>query len=182
MLAKFKKIVNIISLCFLGLATLLAVLLAGVRVFGVTPYTVISGSMEPKYPVGSVVYVKKVAAEDLREKDVITYIIDGKTVVTHRIIEILPDEFDPTVLRFRTKGDNNNSADGEPVHENNVLGKVVFSLPVLGYVAYVIQTPPWSYMTMLVCLMILLLTFLPDVLGKVIAEEKAKKDESDEER
>ncbi|MBO5479912.1 MAG: signal peptidase I [Clostridia bacterium] len=179
MLAKFKKVVNIISLSFLGLALLLAILLVGVRIFGVTPYTVLSGSMEPNYPVGSIVYVQKVNPADLKERDVITYTI-GKTVVTHRIIEVIEDENNPTNLSFRTKGDNNDDADGDPVLARNIIGKVVFSLPLLGYMAFVIQTPPFSYMVILVCVMILLLAFMPDVLEKLLAEEQAKTEQTDE--
>lgn len=174
-MAKFKKIVNIISLSFLGLAAVLAILLAGVRIFGLAPYTVISGSMEPKYPVGSIVYVKDVPPTELKEKDVITYTIDGKTVVTHRIIEVLCDEKDPTVRYFRTQGDNNGTPDSDPVHQGNVLGKVVFSLPVLGFVAYFIQTPPLTYIALSICFMVLLLTFMPDLMEKMIAEEQEQK-------
>ena len=178
MLAKFKKVINIISLSFLGVALILAVLLVGVRIFGLMPYTVLSGSMEPNYPVGSIVYVQKVDPADLKERDVITYTI-GKTVVTHRIIEVVKSETDPTDIRFRTKGDNNDDADGEPVLASNVIGKVAFSLPLLGYVAFVIQTPPWSYMVILICVMILLLAFLPDVLEKLLAEGQAQTNDTD---
>jgi signal peptidase len=179
-LAKFRKAINIISLSFLGVALLIALLLVGVRIFGLTPYTVLSGSMSPKYPVGSVVYVAKVNPADLNERDVITYVIGSNTVVTHRIVEVITNENDPTDISFRTKGDNNDDPDaGEPVPADKIIGKVVFGLPILGYIAYVIQTPPWSYFLLLICALILLLTFLPDVMEKMIAEEKGedKKDE-----
>ena len=182
MLAKFKKVVNIVSIGFLSLAILLAILLVGTRIFGFTPYTVLSGSMEPRFPVGSVVYVRKIDPAELQTGDVITYVIDGGTVVTHRIIEIIPDEEDASVLRFRTKGDNNNITDGEPIHSNNILGKVAFCLPLLGYVSHYIQTPPWTYFVIAIVLMMLLLAFIPDLLEKALAEEKSDDGQTDEKK
>ena len=159
-----KRIFDIIFTAVMVVVITLAVLLAGVRLFGLTPYTVISGSMEPKYPVGSLIYVKKVGIKDLKVDDVITYVIDGGTVVTHRIIEIIPDEDNPTVVRYRTKGDANKDADGEPVHINNVLGKAVFNIPLLGYVTYYIQNPPGSYIATGALMVLVLLSFLPGLL------------------
>ena len=162
---KLKKIYSIIISVFLGIVILIAVLLVGVRLFGLTPYTVLSGSMSPKYPVGSVVYVGTVNPFDLKEKDVITYVIEGGTV------EVIPDEDDPTVVRFRVKGDANEDADGDPVHCSNVLGKVVFGLPVLGYVAYFVQRPPGSIWAIGLCVTLVILSFLPDLLDKLFKEE-----------
>ena len=123
----FEKGFNIVTSTLLAAVVILAILLAGVRLFGIHPYTVLSGSMEPAYHVGSLVYVVKADPEDLKVGDDITYMLNSSTVVTHRIVEILPDEDDPTVLRFRTKGIANNTEDGTPVHENNVIGKVFVS-------------------------------------------------------
>ena len=54
---KFKKIWNVVSTVLVAAVVLLAVLLVGVRLFGLQVYTVLSGSMEPAYPVGSLIYV-----------------------------------------------------------------------------------------------------------------------------
>ena len=56
----FKKVWNVVSSILVSLAVLLAVLLVGVRLVGLRPYTVLSGSMEPTYHTGSLIYVKKV--------------------------------------------------------------------------------------------------------------------------
>lgn len=175
---KIKKIYSIIISVLLGIVILLAILLVGVRVVGFTPYTVLSGSMSPKYPVGSIVYVRKVNPFELKEEDVITYVIDGGTVVTHRIIEVLFDEDDPTVVRFRVKGDANEDPDGEPVHCNNVLGRVSFGIPLLGYVAYFVQRPPGSIWAIGLCVMLVILSFLPDLLDKLFKEEDDSPQES----
>ncbi|MEI3100617.1 MAG: signal peptidase I [Oscillospiraceae bacterium] len=83
---------------------------------------VLSGSMEPTYHVGALIYVKKVDAMELRSGDVITFMLDEDTVATHRIVEVVPDAEDSSVLRFRTKGDADGNVDGSLVHYKNVLG------------------------------------------------------------
>jgi len=166
-----KKIWNIISAVLVALAVLLAVALVGVRLVGLKPYVVLSGSMEPTYHVGSLIYVKSVDYRELKVGDPITYMIDKDTVVTHRIVEILPDEQDPEVIRYFTKGDANDTADGSSVHYRNIIGKPVFSLPGLGYLANYIQHPPGTYVAMAFGALLILLVFLPDV----FAEDDKKK-------
>ena len=61
-----KRAVNIITSTLLVLVLLLAAALVGVRLFGIAPYTVLSGSMEPTYPVGSLIYVKPIDTNDLQ--------------------------------------------------------------------------------------------------------------------
>lgn len=159
-----KNLWNTLSWLLVLLVVLLAVALVGVRLIGLRPFAVLSGSMEPAYKVGSLVYVRKTDPEDLKVGDVITFMQSEDTVVTHRIVEIVPDEEDPSVLRFRTKGDGNDTEDGSPVHYRNVLGRVVFSLPGLGYVAGYISGSPGRYVAMGVAAVLLVLVFLPDVL------------------
>lgn len=105
-----KKLWNFITTLFVAAAVVLAVALAGVRLAGIQVYTVLSGSMEPTYHTGSVIYVKKVDYTALRVGDPITFMVDEHTVATHRIVNIIPDDEDPTVLRFVTKGDANAAA------------------------------------------------------------------------
>ena len=167
-----KKIMSIITTLLLVIVILVAVALVGVRIFGIAPYTVLSGSMEPTYHVGSLIYVKAVNVGELKVGDPITYIIEGGTVVTHRIIEVLPDYGEDGSVGFKTKGDANNVEDGTPVHSKNVLGKPLFSIPLLGYAAYFIQNPPGSYLAIGACIIIVLLTFLPELLDKLLEEEQ----------
>lgn len=118
---------------------LLAVLLVGVRLVGFTPYTVLSGSMEPHYHVGSIIYVSDIDPMDIKVKDPITYHMSSGTVVTHRVIEVL-NEGTPE-LAFKTKGDANKDPDGTPVPASAVIGKPQFSIPYLGYVSDYVQKP-----------------------------------------
>lgn len=168
--AKLKKTWNIISTVLVAAVVILALLLAGARLLGMQVFTVLSGSMEPTYHTGSIIYVKKIATEDIQPGTVITFMLDEDTVATHRVTAVVPDQEDPTVVRFRTKGDANNAEDGSLVHYKNVIGTPVFTIPGLGYVANYIQHPPGTYVAISAAAVLLLLVFLPDVL----APEKKK--------
>ena len=157
----------------------MAVLLAGARLFGLQVYTVLSGSMEPQYHVGSIIYVKEVEPSELKVGDAISFLLSENTVATHRIIEILPDENDPNVIRFRTKGDNNDIEDTNPVHCNNVLGKVVGTIPLLGYVSDFVQNPPGTYITMGAIFILVLAVFLPDIFGSARALKAEQEQEKE---
>lgn len=160
---KLKRIGNILGGVVVVLAVVLAAALVGVRLVGLRPFVVLSGSMEPAYPVGSLIYVKEADYKSLAVGDVITFLMDEDTVVTHRIIEILPDESEPDTLRFVTQGDANDAPDGSTVHYKNILGKPVLTVPGLGYLADYIQHPPGSYVAVSVGAILLLLAFLPDL-------------------
>ena len=64
-----RIIIKVLSTAVVAIVVVLAVLLAGVRLVGLTPYTVLSGSMEPTYHVGSVIYVRGVDPTTLKEGD-----------------------------------------------------------------------------------------------------------------
>ena len=168
----FKKIWNAVTWVIVAAAVLLAMLLVGVRLVGLRTFTVLSGSMEPTYHTGSLIYVKKVDAANLSEGTVITFMLDENTVATHRIVGVVPDEDEPGVVRYRTKGDANEVEDGSLVHYKNVIGTPVFSIPKLGYVANYIQHPPGTYVTISVGAMVLLLMFLPELIGVLTADNE----------
>jgi len=168
-----KRVLNWLSALLVALVVLLAIALAGVRLIGLRPFVVLSGSMEPNYHVGSLIYVKDVDYRELKVGDPITYMLDQNTVVTHRIIEVLPDAEDPDTIRYFTQGDANDVADGSSVHYKNIIGKPVFSIPYLGYLSNYIQHPPGTYVAIAFGALLILLVFLPDVFTP--DEEKKKK-------
>ena len=161
-----KRIWNWISSILVAAVVLLAVALVGVRIVGLQPYVVLSGSMEPTYPVGSLIYVKSTDYKQLKVGDPITFLVSEDTVATHRIIEVLPDEDDPNTIRYFTQGDANDAPDGSSVHYKNIIGKPVFSIPYLGYVSNYIQAPPGKYVAISGCALLMLLVFLPDIFVK----------------
>lgn len=178
MSATIKKAWNVISWVLVAAVALLALLMGGVRLVGLNPYVVLSGSMEPAYQTGSLIYVKKVDPFTLEAGDVITFMMNEDTVATHRIVGVVPDEEDSTVIRFRTKGDANDAEDGSLVHYKNVIGTPIFSIPYLGYIADYIQHPPGMYIAISAGAVLLLLVFLPDVFaddGKDVKKPRREK-------
>lgn len=173
-----KKIWNVVSSVLVALVVLLALLLVGARLVGLQVFVVLSGSMEPTYHTGSLIYVKKVDPYTIQEGQPITFMMSETTVATHRVVGIVPDEEDPTVIRFRTKGDANDTEDGGLVHYKNVIGRPVFSIPYLGYVADYIQHPPGRYVALSAGAVLLLLVFLPDVFSE--DPDKKKKAEAED--
>jgi len=170
-----KRIWNAVTTVLVVLVVILALLLVGVRLFGIQVFTVLSGSMEPSYHTGSLIYVKKVDPFELEPGDVITFALDEDTVATHRVVGIVPDEEDPAVIRFRTKGDANDAEDATLVHYMNVIGSPIFTVPKLGYVSNYIQNPPGMYIAIAVAAILLLLVFLPDLLFNDEEEKKSSK-------
>ncbi|MFW5617797.1 MAG: signal peptidase I [Prevotella pectinovora] len=168
-----KKIWNVISSILVALVVLLALLLVGARVVGLQVFTVLSGSMEPTYHTGSLIYVKKVDPYTIKEGQPITFMLDENTVATHRVVGIVPDEEDPTVIRFRTKGDANDAEDGGLVHYKNVIGTPVFTIPKLGYLANYVQHPPGMYVAISAGAVLLLLVFIPDIFADDDKKKKA---------
>lgn len=168
----FSKVCNILStLILIVFAAIAAVLILPV-VFGCKSMAVVSGSMEPNIPVGSIVIVNEVDAEELEVDDVITYQISGGTMVTHRIVAI--DNENQCVT---TKGDANDVEDGNPVAFSNIVGKKLFHVPLLGYLTIYIKTPLGIVGVCGVMIVLILLNFLPSVLEP--EEEKGSEKEAE---
>jgi signal peptidase len=95
-------------------------------------YIVLSGSMEPDISTGDVVVVGRVDADAVGVGDVITFSRAGSdVVVTHRVVEVVTSD---QGVAFRTKGDANEEADPSVVRPENVVGRVVLTIPYLGHV------------------------------------------------
>lgn len=122
--------------------------------------TVMSGSMEPTLPVGSVALIKKQAPSAFVEGDIMTFMsndpaLSGK-VVSHRVIEVIDSENNG--LMFLTKGDANEDPDLAAAIAPNVIGRVVFDVPYLGYVLNFMGTKNGFFLLLLLpCMIILLL-------------------------
>lgn len=165
-----KKIWNGINGILIGLVILLAIALVGVRLIGIDVYVVLSGSMEPAYKTGSVIYVKETDTSKLQSGDVITFYLNGNTIATHRIVEVLQENGE---IAFRTKGDANDVEDGSAVPASQVIGTPVFTIPYLGYLVTYMQSTSGRYATAAVGALLLLLFFLPDM---IFGSEKKSKE------
>ncbi len=162
-----KKAWNIISTVLVVIIVLCAVFLMGSRLLGFKVFNVISGSMEPKYSMGDLIYVKSVDTSTIEEGDVITFVLNEDLVVaTHRVVSV-----DKENQHFYTKGDANQTPDAAPVHFKNVIGVPQFSIPLLGYVSDFIQNPPGMYITIGIGVVLIIAVFLPDLLGKKKKED-----------
>lgn len=143
----FQKTINFLVNLILVLVLLLVIAFAGVRLVGLTPYTVTSGSMASIFPVGSIIYVKNVPPEEVAVGDSITFFLGESTVATHQVWKIDTEE-----QQFRTQGVDNLDAEGNiqkdasPVPFHKLIGKPVFCIPQLGYVYGIIKTPVGLWM------------------------------------
>ena len=201
------KIWNVFTTLLVVAVLMMAVLLVGVRLVGLTPYAVLSGSMEPTYHVGSLIYVKDVEPSKIEIGDPITFVVNEDLLVaTHRVVdinmfltgsrEVLDDngqpvkdekgnivyeeyELDEPSYYFTTKGDANEDIDGSPVYYKNVQGVPVFSIPLLGFLSSWLQTRKGMIMGISIARVIIILTFLPDILKLVDEPEKKKTDGSE---
>jgi signal peptidase len=119
-----------------GLAVVLVVL---PRVTGSVPLSVLTQSMEPTLPPGTLVVVRPVAPADVRIGDVVTYQLESgrPEVVTHRVVAI--DSSSDGTRRFVFRGDANDAVDAEPVIPAQIRGEVWYSLPLLGTVNQVVN-------------------------------------------
>ena len=181
--AKKKKRPVAVLCSALGTALLILIVAACVpltvpRLFGLKIYTVVSGSMEPAIPTGSLVYVKQAEPGQVKAEEVIAFygVRDTASIITHRVVEnrALTGE-------FITKGDANQTEDMNPVPYENLIGRVVFSIPWLGGAAQAMTGGSGRLAAVLLILAALALHGAAAILGR----EKGRKsggETSDKER
>ena len=134
---KALKILYYIFIAFIGLIAVLLI----ISIFPITGnfkvMIVQSGSMQPEIKMGSIVAVKPI--DNYKIGDVITFqVARNKEPVTHRIHDIKVVGGEP---RYITKGDANNAPDQREISQREVIGKVLFNIPYLGYVIDFAQKP-----------------------------------------
>lgn len=106
--------------------------------FTIRSYVVLTGSMEPAIPTGSMVFVRPSSL--YKPPDIITY-QSGTTIITHRIIDRI---LKGTRIIYVTKGDANKNLDSRPVFQDRIIGKVFFHIPAIGMIVRILQTP-WGF-------------------------------------
>lgn len=117
----------------LGVTGLLLAAVLVPRVAGATPFAVLTGSMEPGLPPGTLVVVRPVQPEQLGVGDVITYQLRSgePTVVTHRVVGVGYDGRGE--LSLQTQGDANDVPDEQPVRPVQVRGELWYAMPYVGH-------------------------------------------------
>ena len=128
------------GLLILVILVLLGIMI-GTRLSYGTLAVVLSASMEPALPQGALAVTVKVDADKIKVGDIIAFRSEENPDITtsHRVVEILTDDGE---LLFRTKGDANEEADAISVAASNVVGKVCFDIPCVGYVTWFVKSPP----------------------------------------
>jgi len=140
-------------------------------IFGIKPYIVLSGSMEPVIETGSVVYINThVGFDEIKEGDIIGF-KENDAKITHRVVKINSDN------TFTTKGDANKSEDLKTISPNEYLGKNVFNIPKIGKLIEKVKTKMGIFVVFLfIGINILLIIFEDD------EEPRNKKNEPKEEK
>lgn len=168
-----KRFIALLSSLALVLVVVLAVVSFVPRAFGYMPLAVLSGSMEPELPVGSMVFVRQVEPTDIAVGDIATFYRSDGAVVTHQVYEI-----DPVAQVICTQGIANKNADGSIVHDaeqtpfSRVIGTVSLCIPYLGFVNAYCTTMPGL---LVVVAVLALLVAASIVLDRMNTDEPAGK-------
>lgn len=149
-------------------------------------YTIISPSMTPNINVYDVVFDKKVKADEVKEGDVITFIstssLSEGTTITHRVVGVVETEGG---RKFRTKGDYNLVADSSLVDEQHLIGKVLFKIPQLGRVQFMLQSKGgWLFALLIPALIVVIFDIIKVLRLSTVKEaidESLKEPEKDPE-
>ena len=125
--------------------------------FGCQSYVILSGSMEPAIPTGSLV-ITDTRRTRPEPGDIITYKA-GENCITHRVVAVMDDQ-------VITRGDNNDGADPFPVRNSQILGIVRASIPLIGYLIIVLKKR-WAF-----CLLILLFSYAAAHIARRASSQK----------
>lgn len=151
---KIFNFLKILLNCILTTIIVFGVCFVGLFCFGIQPYVVESGSMEPTIKTGSVSFINKNAKfEDITVGDIIAFEITDGVYATHRVVSI--DEEGIT-----TKGDGNNMEDAMTTTEDTFLGKNIFSIPKCGIIVKKLQTTSGKIMLGTIIVVLFLAAFL----------------------
>jgi len=178
----YKVAGKIVSVMMLTLMSVLVFFLLQSRIAGGAPsiagyqlYIVLSGSMSPAFETGSVVLVRPLAPSAVQPGDIITYRDPdpekADTIVTHRVMAVLPTE----PLSFTTRGDANNANDLIPIPASNLLGRVNYSVPLLGYLLSFVRTGAGILLMVIVPALLIVVSELRRFISYAAAFEKEKK-------
>lgn len=157
----------------LAIVTAIAVVFIAVNLItGTKGYAVTSNSMSDSFNRGDVVFSKRVSFDDLNKGDVITVKVNNSGYFTHRIVDI-----DAEKRTVTTKGDANSSVDPMPTNAEMIVGRMVYSLPFLGYISILFNSS--SHTTVLLIILVLTAAALIAV-NTVVSKKKKMRGDSNE--
>ena len=159
------KIIKYIINSLTALIIIIGGVFLGLYVYGIVPYIVLSGSMEPKIETGSLSFINvNTAYDNIAKYDIIAYRMNNNRLVTHRVIDIKDEGFE-------TQGDNNENKDANLITKADYVGKNIFWIPKAGYAMKAVQTPRGK--VIFGTIIVLLLTA-----GLLLGEDKKKEKET----
>ena len=170
--AKPPKVARVMQAVMRAVCFVLLVLVCCIgvpRFFGVNEFNILTGSMYPTYPVGSLVFVQPKDPSSIRPGEVVSYIMNSDLdIVTHRCVA---NDYDDKMLV--TRGDANNS-DDSPILYENVVGIVVFSVPYVGGVVdYLTNDNTGRVLGVSILVTVLCLTVLSEMLCSYLTKQSA---------
>jgi signal peptidase len=172
MMKLFNILLNIVVAIFIALAALLMISSFDIPGLPLDARTVLTGSMEPTLPTGSIVFIYP--QDTYAKDDIVTYQRTDSQLevpITHRIIEVETGENGETL--FKTKGDANDYPDFEPVRSAEISGKVIFHLPFIGRLLDAAKTPiGFAALIVIPALLVIM-----DEIKKIIGYLRGRKEE-----
>ena len=153
-------LILLVAVCAIGLP----------RLFGMNEFNVLTGSMSPTYPVGTLVFVQSKDPYSIRAGEVVSVVMnEDLDILTHRVVS---NNYDEKTLT--TRGDANNS-DDSPVLYDNVVGVVVFSIPYVGAVVdYLTNNDMGRIVGIGILIGIIALTFISEAICSLLTKQAAK--------
>ena len=175
----FRRIGNFLfwTAFVLAFFSLLAVGVSGNgnrNILGYAFFEVLTDSMQSDIPQGSLILTKQIEYENIRAGDDITFWVDKKTTVTHRVISIIENYENSGQRGFQTQGIENPSPDPDIVYAANIVGKVAWYLPFLG------QSLAWLRINWWMCLLVIGGLILAAVAIKILFKKEDEQDFSSE--
>lgn len=132
-----SRLCSVVGALLLAVVALLAIsATVAPRFMGLQSYAIVSGSMEPSFPVGSLVYAEPIEPEALAVGDVAVFWRNDEVVI-HRIEENLYED-----RELITRGDANEGIDAHPALYENVVGRAVNQIPGIGYFVMALASLP----------------------------------------
>lgn len=149
-----KKIVEIIAIILIY--NIILIIVSSINgknfnILGYKAYIVTTDSMQPSINAGDIVIVKNGKKDKIGQGDVITF-NQNDEVITHRVIKNITEENN---VEYITKGDNNNTEDTFKVKYDDVIGKMVITIPYLGKIISILDNKIIILILLLVILMII---------------------------
>lgn len=168
-----KDYLKLIYYIVIGLLIMASLLLVAsiVPISGFQIKSVMGGSMEPAISVGSIVIVR--SAEEYLVGDIITFQFPNEMPITHRIYDLEERE---DQLWFVTKGDANEEVDQRMVYERNIIGRVIFDIPYIGFVINFFQQPLGFILLIVVPATIIISDEIRNIMREITKLKERKKD------